>query len=214
MRWRWPRAALAVNKPAVLFFTMAGIRALEGPAAAARRLAPRRHQPRARRRRLRDLAGSLRRAWRALHRMRNGPALARHRPCRPAHRRSLHGRGHRDLAGRNQAGHAPGHAIEDQSGDFMTSAAYDVLGIGNAIVDVLSRADDAFLEQARPGQGQHDADRRGSAPRRSMPPWGRASKSRAARAATPWRASPRSAARAPTSARCATTSSARCSATT
>ena len=27
----------------------------------------------------------------------------------------------------------------------MTSAAFDVLGIGNAIVDVLSRADDAFL---------------------------------------------------------------------
>jgi sugar/nucleoside kinase (ribokinase family) len=29
----------------------------------------------------------------------------------------------------------------------MTSAAFDVLGIGNAIVDVLSRADDAFLSQ-------------------------------------------------------------------
>jgi len=29
----------------------------------------------------------------------------------------------------------------------MTSAAFDVLGIGNAIVDVLSRADDAFLGQ-------------------------------------------------------------------
>ena len=29
----------------------------------------------------------------------------------------------------------------------MTSAAYDVLGIGNAIVDVLSRADDAFLSK-------------------------------------------------------------------
>jgi sugar/nucleoside kinase (ribokinase family) len=29
----------------------------------------------------------------------------------------------------------------------MTSAAFDVLGIGNAIVDVISRADDAFLAQ-------------------------------------------------------------------
>lgn len=29
----------------------------------------------------------------------------------------------------------------------MTSAAFDVLGIGNAIVDVLSRSDDAFLSQ-------------------------------------------------------------------
>ena len=32
-------------------------------------------------------------------------------------------------------------------GDLMTSAAFDVLGIGNAIVDVISRADDAFLGQ-------------------------------------------------------------------
>ncbi len=31
----------------------------------------------------------------------------------------------------------------------MTSAAFDVLGIGNAIVDVITRADDAFLSQAR-----------------------------------------------------------------
>ena len=29
----------------------------------------------------------------------------------------------------------------------MTSAAFDVLGIGNAIVDVFSRADDAFLKK-------------------------------------------------------------------
>src|SRR5215469_16371094 len=29
----------------------------------------------------------------------------------------------------------------------MTSAAFDVLGIGNAIVDVLSRSDDAFLSR-------------------------------------------------------------------
>ena len=29
----------------------------------------------------------------------------------------------------------------------MTSAAFDVLGIGNAIVDVLTKADDAFLSQ-------------------------------------------------------------------
>ena len=38
MRWRWPAAALAVNKPAVLFFTMGGIRALMGPPPARRRL--------------------------------------------------------------------------------------------------------------------------------------------------------------------------------
>ena len=137
-------AALAVNKPAVLFFTMAGIRALMG-------------------RRRRSTIGSATR----INRKRGVGDFetllqacvelgARFIVCEmglrslgidragAAHRRSLHGRGHRDLAGRNQAGHAPGHAVEDQSGDFMTSAAFDVLGIGNAIVDVISRADDAF----------------------------------------------------------------------
>lgn len=29
----------------------------------------------------------------------------------------------------------------------MTSAAFDVLGIGNAIVDILSHTDDAFLSK-------------------------------------------------------------------
>ena len=29
----------------------------------------------------------------------------------------------------------------------MTSAAFDVLGIGNAIVDVFTRADDTFLDK-------------------------------------------------------------------
>ena len=36
----------------------------------------------------------------------------------------------------------------------MTSAAYDVLGIGNAIVDVISRADEAFLGQHGLGDGE------------------------------------------------------------
>jgi sugar/nucleoside kinase (ribokinase family) len=35
----------------------------------------------------------------------------------------------------------------------MTSAAFDVLGIGNAIVDVITRADDAFLARHELAKG-------------------------------------------------------------
>ena len=35
----------------------------------------------------------------------------------------------------------------------MTSAAFDVLGIGNAIVDVISHADDAFLATHKLAKG-------------------------------------------------------------
>ena len=47
----------------------------------------------------------------------------------------------------------------------MPQTDYDVVGIGNAIVDVLAHADDAFLAAQRPGQGRDDADRRGAAER-------------------------------------------------
>src|ERR1700677_1584051 len=78
--------------------------------------------------------------------MRNGPARARHRSRAIAHRRAVHGRRHRDPAGRNQARHASADAVTP-FGEIMTSAAFDVLGIGNAIVDVISRTDDGFLAQ-------------------------------------------------------------------
>ena len=44
----------------------------------------------------------------------------------------------------------------------MTSAKYDVLGIGNAIFDVLVQTDEGFLGRARHDQGRHGADRRGA----------------------------------------------------
>jgi hypothetical protein len=69
-------AVLAVNKPAVLFFTMAGIRAS--------RVHPRLStidarcaESGARRRRLETLLQAAS-SWRTLHRVRNGPAFARH----------------------------------------------------------------------------------------------------------------------------------------
>ena len=46
----------------------------------------------------------------------------------------------------------------------MTDAKYDVLGIGNAIFDVLVQTDEDFLAKPRHDQGRHGADRRG--PRR------------------------------------------------
>src|SRR5271170_7173875 len=70
--------------------------------------------------------------------MRDGIAFARHRSGKPARRRALHDRGHRHALGRDQARNA-------SFGDLMTSAAFDVLGIGNAIVDVITHADDAFI---------------------------------------------------------------------
>ncbi len=36
---------------------------------------------------------------------------------------------------------------------------FDVAGIGNAIVDVLSFTDEGFLDRAGAGQRQHDAGR-------------------------------------------------------
>ena len=58
------RRALAVNKPAVLFFTMGGIRALMGPPPALDDWGRDALNRAARRRRLRDAAAGLRRAWR------------------------------------------------------------------------------------------------------------------------------------------------------
>ena len=40
----------------------------------------------------------------------------------------------------------------------------DVVGIGNALVDVITHADDAFLDEPRPGQGRDDADRQPTGP--------------------------------------------------
>ena len=44
----------------------------------------------------------------------------------------------------------------------MTSTKYDVLGIGNAIFDVLVQTDEALSRQTRHDQGRHGADRRGA----------------------------------------------------
>ena len=38
------------------------------------------------------------------------------------------------------------------------SGHYDVLSIGNAIVDVMRRCDDAFLTQLGAHKGAHDSD--------------------------------------------------------
>ncbi|MEY9307189.1 hypothetical protein ABH977_002401 [Bradyrhizobium ottawaense] len=40
----------------------------------------------------------------------------------------------------------------------MADVKYDVLGIGNALFDVLVRTDEAFFGQARHDQGQHVPD--------------------------------------------------------
>ena len=138
-------AAVAVGKPAVLFFTMAGIRALMGPPPLVDDWG---RDALNRERGVGDFETLLQACVELGARfiVRNGPARARHRSRAVAQRRSLHRRGHRDLAGRDQAGHAPGHLVV-HSGEFMTTAAFDVLGIGNAIVDVISRADEAFLGQ-------------------------------------------------------------------
>ena len=44
----------------------------------------------------------------------------------------------------------------------MADLKFDVLGIGNAIVDVIARAEDDFLVAAEDAQGRHGADRRGA----------------------------------------------------
>jgi hypothetical protein len=95
----------------------------------------------------------------------------------------------------------------------MSEATLDILGIGNAIVDVQARADDAFLVQRGMDKGAMrliDADE-AEALYAAM---GRASKARAARPPTPapWRR--RSAPASATSARSRPTRSAGSSPTT
>ena len=41
----------------------------------------------------------------------------------------------------------------------VTGIRYDVVGIGNALVDVIAHADDAFIDRARPREGVDDAGR-------------------------------------------------------
>ena len=68
----------------------------------------------------------------------------------------------------------------------MPQASLHVVGIGNAIVDVIAHADDAFIETNGLEKGAMtliDAD----GPRSSTARWGRGSKCRAVRPATPGR---------------------------
>jgi hypothetical protein len=89
----------------------------------------------------------------------------------------------------------------------MTTLRYDVLGIGNAIVDVIARAEDDFLV----AQGMHKGtmalidEARAEQIYAAMGP---AVKARAARLQIPLSASPASARARPSSARSMTTSSA------
>ncbi len=91
---------------------------------------------------------------------------------------------------------------------------HDVLGIGNAIVDVLAYAEDALVAGAGARARRHDADRRGAQRASSIAGSARHARSPAAPAPTPSPAWPRWAAVPPISAGCATTSWAACSATT
>ena len=59
-------------------------------------------------------------------------------------------------------GPGPGPPSARMASRTMADAALDVVAIGNAIVDVIDHADDAFLATPRPGQGRHGADRRGA----------------------------------------------------
>ena len=72
---------------------------------------------------------------------------------------------------------------------------HDVVGIGNAIVDIIGRCDDAFLARARLPEGQHAPASMQRASPTSTRAWGRRSRSPAARPPTRSSASPRSAAR-------------------
>ena len=78
---------------------------------------------------------------------------------------------------------------------------HDVVGIGNAIVDIIARCDDAFLARHGCTQGQHAAGRCGGRRASSTTTWDRPWRSPAARSPTPWSASPRSAAGPASSAR-------------
>ena len=64
-------------------------------------------------------------------------------------------------AGRYSA-RPPQGLTADNVAEPMTSARYDVLGIGNAIVDVIARAEDDFLLKQGMRKGAHGADRRGA----------------------------------------------------
>ena len=43
----------------------------------------------------------------------------------------------------------------------MTQPRYDLLGLGNAIVDIIAQVPDGFLDALSYGQGRDDLDRRG-----------------------------------------------------
>ena len=58
----------------------------------------------------------------------------------------------------------------------MATTRYDVLGIGNAIVDVIARADDDFLVKHGMTKGAHGADRRGARAGDLRRRWARRSK--------------------------------------
>ena len=93
------------------------------------------------------------------------------------------------------------------------TAHYDVAAIGNAIVDVIAPADDAFLADeglAKGAMSLIDEARAQTLYGRWPPGW----RPPADRPATRWRASPASAAARPISARWPATSWARCSPTT
>ena len=93
-----------------------------------------------------------------------------------------------------------------------SSVPIDVIGVGNAIVDVLAETDDAFLLAegiAKGGMTLIDTDRA----RRALPACRPASRCRAVRPPTRWPGSHRWAANAPISARSPTTSWARSSPT-
>ena len=101
-------------------------------------------------------------------------------------------------------GESPGETVDE----------LDVVGIGNALVDVLSHEDDAFIEAQRAGEGVDDPHRHRPG-RGALRGHGRCDRGvRAARPPTRSRASPASAGRPPTSAGSSTTSSAPCSPTT
>ena len=78
----------------------------------------------------------------------------------------------------------------------MADVKYDVLGIGNALFDVLVQTDESLSGQARHDQGRHVADRRGAGRRDLHATWARRRKCPAARLPTPSSASAASGARA------------------
>ena len=161
MRWRWP-AALAVNKPAVLFFTMAGIRALTGPPPA---LDDWGRDALNRERGVGDfetlLQACVELGARFIVCEMGLRSLAIDR-AELARRRSLHDRRDRDLAGRDQAGHASCFTVGPPG------RAHDIRRLRRAGNRQRHRRRHLprrrrLPRPARPGdQGQHDADRRGA----------------------------------------------------